>query len=67
MAAPMCGQHPIQETLAWFGEDASKLASFALVPLKHGDLGGLLVLAKAEGQLGIAHRVLQVRQRDRMA
>jgi hypothetical protein len=48
MAAPLCGQHPIQETLTWFGEDAAKLRSFALIPLKHGDLGGLLVLASED-------------------
>jgi hypothetical protein len=48
MAAPLCGQHPIQETLAWFGNEAAQLKSFALIPLKHGDLGGLLVLASED-------------------
>jgi uncharacterized protein len=48
MSAPVCGQHPIQEALPWFGESASSLKSFALVPLKHGDLGGLLILASED-------------------
>jgi len=34
MAAPYCGHHAVYESQSWFGEAASHVKSFALVPLR---------------------------------
>lgn len=49
MAAPVCGPHAVYELAAWFA-DAASLKSFALVPLKHSELRGLLVLASEDAK-----------------
>ncbi len=48
MTAPYCGQHAVYEVDHWFGEAASHLRSFALIPLKRDDVLGLLVLASED-------------------
>ncbi len=48
MAAPYCGQHAVYEVDHWFGEAASHLRSFALIPLKRDEVLGLLVLASED-------------------
>ena len=48
MNAPYCGQHAVYEVDHWFGEAASHLRSFALIPLKRNEVFGLLVLASED-------------------
>ncbi len=48
MTAPYCGQHAVYEVDHWFGEAASHLRSFALIPLKRDEVFGLLVLASED-------------------
>ena len=48
MTAPYCGQHAVYEVDHWFGEAASHLRSFALIPLKRDEVLGLLVLASED-------------------
>ncbi len=50
LAKPYCGGHAAEELVKWFGEDGERLRSFALVPLKHERLLGLLVLASEDAQ-----------------
>lgn len=48
MAFPVCGMPALPEALAWFGEIAPHLRSFATIPLTHHDCVGVLVLASEE-------------------
>jgi hypothetical protein len=49
MTAPYCGQHAVYESQAWFGEAASHLKSFALVPLAHDRITfGVVALASED-------------------
>lgn len=48
MSAPYCGQHAVYEVDHWFGEAATHLRSFALIPLKRDQVFGLLVLASED-------------------
>src|SRR5438105_11530563 len=49
MSAPYCGNHPVYESQAWFGEAASHLKSFALMALRHGELAfGVVALASED-------------------
>ncbi len=51
MTAPYCGQHAVYESQAWFGEAASHLKSFALVPLVRGKVAfGVVALASEDPQ-----------------
>jgi uncharacterized protein YigA (DUF484 family) len=51
MTAPYVGNHPVYESQAWFGEAAPHLKSFALVPLRHGDMPfGVVALASEDPQ-----------------
>jgi uncharacterized protein YigA (DUF484 family) len=50
MSVPYCGQHAVYETNRWFGESASQLKSFAMVPLRHGATFGLLVMASEDAE-----------------
>ncbi len=49
MTAAYCGQHAVYESQAWFGEAASHLKSFALVPLARDKLTfGVVALASED-------------------
>jgi uncharacterized protein len=50
MPGPHCGQHSVYEVHRWFGEIAPHLRSFALMPLKHAQAFGLLVLGSEDAQ-----------------
>jgi uncharacterized protein len=50
MTAPYVGAHPVYETNLWFGEHAPHLKSYAMVPLKHGDVFGVLLLASENAE-----------------
>jgi len=50
LTQPYCGDHVTDEIKAWFGEAATGLASFAMIPLAVGQPIGLLVLASEEAQ-----------------
>lgn len=48
---PVCTHHAVHDTLAWFGEAAEYLRSFAYLPLRaNGQTIGLLVLASEDKQ-----------------
>lgn len=47
---PYCSTHPMADTLAWFGDVASHLRSFAYVPLRGEQTFGLLALASEDPQ-----------------
>jgi uncharacterized protein YigA (DUF484 family) len=48
---PVCVHQPVHDTLAWFGEAAPHLRSFAYLPLRNGEQSiGLLVLASGDAQ-----------------
>ena len=47
---PRCGQEVPEEVRAWFGETCTHLRSFALAPVREGNVGGLLVLASEDGK-----------------
>jgi uncharacterized protein len=49
MATPYCGNHPVYENHAWFGEAAPHLKSFALVALRHDGMEfGVVALASED-------------------
>lgn len=48
LSHPSCGPHALYETGSWFGEDASRLKSFAMVALRGEEPFGLLVLASED-------------------
>ncbi|HEX6829707.1 MAG TPA: DUF484 family protein, partial [Burkholderiales bacterium] len=50
LAQPYCGGHAAPEVAAWFGEDAPRLRSFAMVTLRRDAPCGLLVLASEDPQ-----------------
>lgn len=50
MTAPYVGAHPVYETNLWFGEHAPHLKSYAMVPLKHGSVFGVLLLASENAE-----------------
>ena len=47
---PYCGPHVVDEIKQWFGEDAVRLRSFAMVPLRAEQTIGLLVLGSEDLQ-----------------
>ena len=48
---PVCAHHAVHDTLAWFGEAAEHLRSFAYLPLRaNSQTIGLLVLASEDKQ-----------------
>jgi uncharacterized protein len=50
MTAPYVGAHPVYETNLWFGEHAPHLKSYAMVPLKHENIFGVLLLASENAE-----------------
>ncbi len=51
MTAPYCGNHPVYDTPAWFGDASAHLKSFALVALRRGEqCVGVLALASEDAQ-----------------
>jgi len=48
LSGPYCVGHPMFDTATWFGEDGSRLHSFAYVPLKGREVIGLLVLGSED-------------------
>jgi uncharacterized protein len=50
MQEPYCGNHPVYETGAWFGELAPSLKSFAMLPLRwKAEAFGVIVMASEDG------------------
>ena len=47
---PYCSAHAMADTAAWFGDSAAHLRSFAYVPLRTGEVFGLLALASEDPQ-----------------
>lgn len=47
---PYCSAHAMADTLTWFGDAASRLRSFAYVPLRSDKTIGLLALASEDPQ-----------------
>jgi len=47
---PYCGPHIADEIKNWFGEDATRLRSFAMVPLRAAQTIGLLVMGSEDLQ-----------------
>jgi uncharacterized protein YigA (DUF484 family) len=47
---PFCGPHVVRDVAGWFGEDADRLRSYALVTLRAETSFGLLVLASEDAQ-----------------
>jgi hypothetical protein len=50
LSGPYCIGHPMFDTAAWFGEDGSRLRSFAYVPLKGSEVIGMLALGSEDAQ-----------------
>ncbi len=50
MTAPYVGAHPVYETNLWFGQHAPHLKSYAMIPLKNGNVFGLLLLASENAE-----------------
>jgi uncharacterized protein YigA (DUF484 family) len=50
LAQPQCGPDAPEEVRAWFGEVGAHQKSFALAPLRDGELTGLLVLASEDAR-----------------
>ena len=51
LAAPYCGSHPPPHVVAdLFGETAAQLKSFSMIPLRSGEVNGLLALASEDPQ-----------------
>lgn len=50
LSQPQCGADVPEEVRAWFGEVGAYQKSFALAPLKEGNLTGLMVLASEDGK-----------------
>jgi uncharacterized protein YigA (DUF484 family) len=48
MARPYCGPHLADEINQWFGQDASLLRSFCMIPLRRKHTIGLLVMGSPE-------------------
>ncbi|MGH8762030.1 MAG: DUF484 family protein [Nitrosospira sp.] len=47
---PYCGPHVLDEIRSWFGDDAARLRSFAMVPLRTEQIIGLLVMGSEDPQ-----------------
>jgi uncharacterized protein YigA (DUF484 family) len=47
---PYCGSHVLDEIRGWFGEDATRLRSFAIVALRAEQTIGLLILGSEDPQ-----------------
>ena len=67
MTAPYCGAHSVYETVAWFGEHASHLKSFAMVALKSEKTFGVMLFASENAERFYAgmgtqflHRVAEI-------
>lgn len=50
LSQPQCGPDVPEEMRAWFGEVGAHQKSFALAPLKEGNLTGLMVLASEDSK-----------------
>ena len=50
LTLPQCGPDVPDEVRAWFGETGAHQKSFALAPLRKGNLTGLMVLASEDGK-----------------
>ena len=50
LSQPQCGAEVPDEVRAWFGEAGAHQKSFALAPLKEGNLTGLMVLASEDSK-----------------
>ncbi len=50
LSQPQCGSDVPEEVRAWFGEVGAHQKSFALAPLKEGNLTGLMVLASEDNK-----------------
>lgn len=50
LAQPQCGPDVPEEVRAWFGEMGAHQKSFALAPLRDGELTGLMVLASEDAR-----------------
>lgn len=50
LSQPQCGPDVPEEVRAWFGEVGAHQKSFALAPLKEGNLTGLMVLASEDNK-----------------
>jgi uncharacterized protein YigA (DUF484 family) len=51
LAGPYCGSHPPADVVSdLFGETAPQLKSFSIVPLRSGELNGVLALASEDAQ-----------------
>ena len=50
LTSPYCGARAMVDTASWFGEEASRLRSFAYVALTSGTTFGLLALASEDAQ-----------------
>lgn len=50
LSQPQCGPDVPEEVRAWFGEVGAHQKSFALAPLKEGNLSGLMVLASEDNK-----------------
>lgn len=50
LSQPQCGSDVPDEVRAWFGEVGGHQKSFALAPLKEGNLTGLMVLASEDNK-----------------
>jgi uncharacterized protein YigA (DUF484 family) len=50
LPGPYCIGHAMYDSATWFGEDGGRLRSFAYVPLKGGDVIGLLALGSEDPQ-----------------
>lgn len=50
LSRPYCGSHVLDEIRGWFGEDAARLRSFAMVSLSAEQTIGLLVMSSEDPQ-----------------
>jgi len=50
LANPYCSAHAMVDTVAWFGDTAAQLGSFAYVALRSGRAFGLLAMASEDAQ-----------------
>ena len=50
LSQPQCGPEAPDEVRAWFGEAGAHQKSFALAPLREGNLNGLMVLASEDSK-----------------
>lgn len=48
LTVPYCGPHVLYEIAAWFGDDSTRLRSFAVAALRDVDTFGLMVIASED-------------------